>query len=211
MCEERGFRARPKRAPETGTSRGYQQDTRDGHKTLRLLLQPPRSLYASTGHYPHLPTQEAVQPTTARVPWSRDKFPRRTHGTARLRLLQSHDSLCRRRLTPHSIPSLPPVWVSHSPLISCYFNPILSGQGTDALKWTTRRGGAKCKAEPQELCEQRREREISPRSLRSSGLNLHSQLDVPASVEYLNRQRITPKLRWWTLGATVDMGFAFCI
>ena len=35
------------------------------------------------------------------------------------------------------------------------------------------------KAEPQELCEQRREREISPSSLRSSGLNLHNQLDVP--------------------------------
>ena len=34
------------------------------------------------------------------------------------------------------------------------------------------------KAETQELCEQRREREISPCSLRSSGLNLHNQLDV---------------------------------
>ena len=31
------------------------------------------------------------------------------------------------------------------------------------------------------------------------------------SVEYLNRQRIIPKLRWWTLGATVDLGFAFSI
>ena len=43
-------------------------DTRDGHETLRLLLQPPRSLSASTGHYPHLPSQEPVQPATARVP-----------------------------------------------------------------------------------------------------------------------------------------------
>ena len=32
----------------------------------------------------------------------------------------------------------------------------------------------------------------------------------PASVEYLNRQRIIPKLRQWTLGATVDFGFAVC-
>ena len=39
--------------------------------------------------------------------------------------------------------------------------------------------GAKSKAEPQELCQQRREREISPCSLRSSGLNLQNQLDVP--------------------------------
>ena len=30
----------------------------------------------------------------------------------------------------------------------------------------------------------------------------------PALVEYLNRQQIIPKLRWWTLGATVDLGFA---
>ena len=33
----------------------------------------------------------------------------------------------------------------------------------------------------------------------------------PASVKYLNRQRMFPKLRQWTLGATVDLGFAFCI
>ena len=43
-------------------------DTRDGHETLRLLLQPPRILCANTGHYPHLPSQEPVQPATARVP-----------------------------------------------------------------------------------------------------------------------------------------------
>ena len=48
----------------------------------------------------------------------------------------------------------------------------------DDLRQPTCRGGAKCKAEPQELCEQRREKEISPSSLRSSGLNLHNQLDV---------------------------------
>ena len=35
-------------------------------------------------------------------------------------------------------------------------------------------------------------------------------LMYPASVEYLNRQQIIPKLRWWTLGATVDLGFAVC-
>ena len=54
-------------------------DTRDRHETLRLLLQPPRSLCARTGHYPHLPSQEPVQPATARVPWPRDNFPGRTH------------------------------------------------------------------------------------------------------------------------------------
>ena len=43
-------------------------DTRDGHEMLRLLLQPPRSLCVSTGHSPHLPSQEPVQTATARVP-----------------------------------------------------------------------------------------------------------------------------------------------
>ena len=36
-------------------------------------------------------------------------------------------------------------------------------------------------------------------------------LMYPASVEYLNRQQIIPKLRRWTLEATVDLGFTFCI
>ena len=44
------------------------EDPRDGQETLRLLLPPPRSLCASTGHCPHHPSQEPVQPTTARVP-----------------------------------------------------------------------------------------------------------------------------------------------
>ena len=42
-------------------------DSRDGHEMLRLLLQPPRSLSASTGHYPHLPSREPVQPSIVRV------------------------------------------------------------------------------------------------------------------------------------------------
>ena len=66
---------------ETGASRSYQRgpqrraraaaisaDPRDGQQTLRLLLPPPRSLCASTGHSPHRPSQEPVQPATARVP-----------------------------------------------------------------------------------------------------------------------------------------------
>ena len=32
----------------------------------------------------------------------------------------------------------------------------------------------------------------------------------PASVEYLNRQRIIEKFWRWTLGATADLGFATC-
>ena len=99
--------------------------------------------------------------------------------TARLRLLQRHAGPCCCRLTPHPYPSLPPAWVSQSPWSSGSFYPILCEQRTDVLRWPTCRGGSKSKAEPRELCEQRREREISPSSIRSSGLNLHNQLDVP--------------------------------
>ena len=103
---------------------------------------------------------------------------------AHLRLLQNHIDLYRRRLAPHSTfhtPPLPPGLNEPEPPITCSFNPILSEQRTDALRRPTLRDRAKSKAESQELCEQRIEREISPSSLRSSGLNLHNQLDVPCT------------------------------
>ena len=76
-------------------------------------------------------------------------------------------------------PSLSPAWESKRALISRSFNSLLSGQGTEAWGWSTRRGRAKIKAEPQEMCEQRREREISPYSFRSSGLNPCNHLGKP--------------------------------
>ena len=44
----------------------------------------------------------------------------------RLTLLQHHADLSHHMLVPHSVP-LPPTGLSQSPLISCCFNPILSG------------------------------------------------------------------------------------
>ena len=153
-------------------------DPRDGYEMLRLLLPPPRSLCASTGHSPHHPSREPVQPATARVPWSSDNFPGRTHGAPQTVAMscwplppQARPAFC----TPLCLPP----WVSQSPLISCYFNPVLSERRTDALRRPTCRGGVNSKAEPQELSEQRKEREISHSSLRSSGFNLRNQLDVP--------------------------------
>ena len=82
-------------------------DPRDGHGTLRLLLPPPRSLCASTGHSPHRPSWEPVQPTTARLPGSMDNFPGRTHGAPRAAATSRR--LCRRKLAPPPpYPSLPP-------------------------------------------------------------------------------------------------------
>ena len=101
--------------------------------------------------------------------------------TARLRLVQRHVGLCCRRLAPHPYPSLPQASVSQSPRIRASFNPVLSERRTHALRRPTCRGRAKSKAEPRELCDQSRERETSPSSLRSSELNLHNQRDVPCT------------------------------
>ena len=80
-------------------------DNRDGHETLRLLLQSPRILCATTGHYPHLPSWEPVQ---VPLPGSRD--PGTTslgEHMVHLRLLQCHAGLCQRRLAQHSVPLTP--------------------------------------------------------------------------------------------------------
>ena len=209
MHKERRFRAPPKRAPEIGASHGYQRgpqrrawDAKAAAAATKKPVCEHRSL--ST---PPLPGACAARHRQG--PVIQGQLPqentRCASGCCNVMPASATAGLPR---TPY--PSLPPAWVSQSPWISCSFNPILSGWWTDARGWPTCRGRAKSKAEPQELWEQRREREISPSSLRSSGLNLHNQLDVPASLEYLNRQQIIPKLRWWTFGATVYLGFAVC-
>ena len=92
-------------------------DTRDGHEMLRLLLQPPRSLCASTGHYPHLLSWEPV-------PGSRDPgTTSQGEHTVCLRLLQCHASLCRHRLTLHTIPLLPPALSEPEPLNQALLQP----------------------------------------------------------------------------------------
>ena len=106
-------------------------------------------------------------------------------------------------------PSLHPAWRSQSPLINCYFNPVLSEQRTNALRQPTCRGGAKFKAEPQELCEQRREREISPSTLRSSRLNLHNQLDVPCICGIPEETTNHPKIEVLDSGSNCRLGVCF--
>ena len=68
VCEERGLRAPLKGLQRWARAAAISVDPRDGHETLRLLLQPPRSLCASPGHYTKLSSWEPVQPATARVP-----------------------------------------------------------------------------------------------------------------------------------------------
>ena len=161
-----------------GASRGYQR----GHKRRawntkapaaatkkpvckhRSLATPPLPESIAAHHY-----QDPV--IQGQFPWENT---RHVSGCCNIMLASAAAGL------PHILyPFLPLAWVSQSPLISCYFNPILSERRTDTLRWPTCRGGAQSKAEPQELWEQRRERKISPSSLKSSRLNLHNQLDVP--------------------------------
>ena len=109
----------------------------------------------------------------------------------------------------HCIP-LPPTGLSEpETLISCSFNPVFSGQGTDALRRPTCRGGAKSEAEPQEQYKQRREREISPSSLRSSGLNLHNQLDVPCISGIPEYTKNHPKIEAVDFGSNCRLGVCF--
>ena len=129
--------------------------------------------------------------------------------TARLRLLQRHAGLCRCRLTLHSVPFPPPHLSEPEPPISCYFNPVQSEQRTDALRRPTCRDRAKSKAEPQELCEQRREREISPSSLRSSRLNLHNQLDVRCICGIPEETTNHPKIEVVDFGSNCRLGDCF--
>ena len=208
MREERGLRAPLKGAPETGASHGYQRRPQRRAWDAKAAAAATKNLCASTGHSPHRPSREPVQPATARLPWSGDNFPGRTHGAPQAAATSRR--LCRRRLAlPPLYASLPPAWVSQSPRSSCSFNPVLCEQRTDTLRRPTPRGGSKSKAEPRELYEQRREREISPSSLRSSGLNLHKKPDVPCICgvpEYtMNRLKIEAV----DLGSNCGLGVCF--
>ena len=84
-----------------------------------------------------------------------------------------------------------------------------SGRGTDALRQPTCRDGSKSKAEPQELYEQRREKEISPSSLRSSILNLHNQLDVPCTCGIPEQTMNHPKIEVVDFGSNCRLGVSF--
>ena len=191
VCEEKGFlpcvptegRAQPKWAPETGMSHCYQLRPQRRTLNTNAAAAATKNPVCKRRSLSTPPTLDSL--CSPPLPGSRD--PGTTspgEHMACLRLLQHYIGLCHCRLAPHSncdyctSPS-PQAWVSKSTLISCCFNPLLSGWGTDSWGWPTCRGGAKTKPEPQDLCKQRREREISPCTLRSSGLNPHSQCDVP--------------------------------
>ena len=159
--KERGFRAPPKRAPETGVSCGYQRgpqrrawDAKASAAATKKPVYEHRTL--ST---PPLPGACAAHHRQG--PVIQEQLPQENTRCASgcCHVMQAS--------APAGSPGIltlpsPPAWVSKSCGISCSFNPVLSEQRTDALRWPTCRGGSKSKAEPWELYKQRREREISP-------------------------------------------------
>ena len=161
-----------------GASRGYQrrhQRWAQNAKAAPAATKKPVCKHRSLSTPPILgacAARHSQGPMTQRqLPWENTGH---ASGCCNIMLASATAS------SPHILyPSLPhQAWVSQSPLINCYFNPVLSGWEQMPSSDLHTRGGSKSKAEHQELCEQRREREISPSSLRSSRLTLHSQLDV---------------------------------
>ena len=92
-------------------------DHRDKHEMLRRLLQSPRSLCASTGHYTHAPPPHPWSLCSLPLPGSHE--PGRTspgEHTAHLRVLHHQAGLCTRRFAPHSVPLPPPGLSEAEPL-----------------------------------------------------------------------------------------------
>ena len=176
--EERILTVPLKGAPEMGTSHSYQRGPHRWEWDAKAVAAATKEPVCKHSSLSTPPLPGACAARHCQDPVIQGQLPRENTrhaaGCCNVTLASAATG------SPHTLcPSLPPAWVSQSPQISCSFNPVLSERRTDALRRPTRRGGSRSKAEPRELCEQRREREISPSSLRSSGLKLHNQLDVP--------------------------------
>lgn len=108
--------------------------------------------------------------TQGQPPWGAHNPPQTSGVPARL----SHSGHSPHTPTVCPAPLSPqPNWASEPP-ISCYFRPLLSGQGTNTRGQPTSRDRARTKVEHQELCEQRRKGNHSC-SRRCNGLNPHNK------------------------------------
>ena len=125
MRKERGFRAPPKRAPETDARCGYQcgpQRQAWDAKAAAAATKKPVCKHRSLSTPPLL---EAYAARHCQSPMIQGQLPRentrRAAGCCNITLASAAAG------SPHILyPSLPPAWGSQSPRISCYFNPVLS-------------------------------------------------------------------------------------
>ena len=122
-------------------------DTRDGHEMLGCCCSHQEACVQAQVTIHTSPPRRLCSPT---LPGSHD--PGTTSPgecTARLRLLQRHAGLCRRRLTLHSVLLPPPGLSEPEPPNQLLLLPRPVWVGTDTLRRPTRRVRAKFKAEPQ--------------------------------------------------------------
>ena len=208
MHEERGFRALPKQAPETGVSLSYQRGQQKQAWNAKAAAAATKKPVCKHRSLSTLPLPGACAARHWQGPVIQGQLPRENtwHISGCCNVMPASAATGSPRIL---YPYFPVTCMSQSPLISCSFNPIQSGQGTDALRWSTCRSGANSKAEPQELCKQRREREINPSSLRSSGLNLHNQLDVPCICGIPEETMNHPEIETVDVGSNCRLGVCF--
>ena len=162
--EERGFRAPPKWAPETGVSCGYQHGLQRqawDAKVAAATTKNPVCKYRSLST-PPLPGACAAR--HCQGPMIQGQLPGENTWRA--------SGWC--NVTPASAaagspcipyPSVPLAWVSQNPLISCYFNPFLSEWRTDTLRWPTCRGGANPKLNPRSCANKEEKGKFLPTAL----------------------------------------------
>ena len=100
--------------------------------------------------------------------------------------------------------------MSKSPLISCCFNSVLSGWEQKPESNLHAEVRPKPKLNPRSCGNKEEEGKFLREAAAAADLIPTVSLTYPASVDYLNRQRINAKLRWWNLEATVDLGFVVC-
>ena len=172
----------PKRAPEMGASHGYQcrpqrrvWDTKTAAAATKKPVCKHRSL--ST---PPLPGACAARHRQGRVIQGQLLWENiwHTSGCCNVMLTSAATGLPR---IPY--PSFPPAWVSQSPLISCYFNPILPEGGTEALRQPSCRGGTKSKAEPRSCANKEEKGKFLPAASGAADYISTMNLMYPASVE----------------------------
>ena len=167
-------------------------------------------LWASTNHCPHLPG-DLCSLALPRDLWPGANSPGRMQfASGCSNFLQASATTGTTNISQLCLPfpSSPLAWVSEWALISLSrcFCPLLSGQGTDSGGRPTKSVWDNSNAEHQELCDQTGRRGFARAVPRVVAWILAMVLVNPASVEYLNRQWVSPYLKLWNSGATVGFG-----
>ena len=175
--EERGFRAQPKRAPETGTSRGDQRGPQRrawDAKPAAAATKKPVCEHRSPSTPPLL---GACAARHCQGPVIQGQLPRenalRASGWCNVTLASAAAGSPRLLRTP---PSPQSEW-ARAPESTAPLTPSSLSEEQTPSGDLHAEVGPNPKLNPGSCAN--REREISPSSLRSSGFNLHNQLDVP--------------------------------